>query len=122
MLWMPKASHRSKECVCTVCKRRHPTLLHGDRNQSDQVNVNSKVSEDNTAVSSHTTSVCHLNLNKDIAKSTMVVPVWLSHQSNPTERMVYALLDTQSDTSFILESTKNAMGLRGLRLTSFSLQ
>ena len=35
-------------------------------------------------------------------KSTMIVPVWLSHQDNPEhEVLVYALLDSQSDTTFM---------------------
>ncbi len=36
----------------------------------------------------------------------MVVPVWLSHKDVPSkETLVYAILDNQSDTSFILEKT-----------------
>ncbi|XP_038074806.1 uncharacterized protein LOC119742710 [Patiria miniata] len=118
-----RPGHRSKDCrrrsVCAVCMKRHPTLLHGDRYQTDQPTVNLEKPENHTSLSSHTTSVCHLNSNKDIAKSTMVVPVWLSHRSAPDERMVYALLDTQSDTSFILESTKTAMGLKGVKVNLF---
>lgn len=36
----------------------------------------------------------------------------LSHEDSPQEeRLVYALLDTQSHTTFILEKTANEMGL-----------
>ena len=42
--------------------------------------------------------------------SAMIVPVWISAKDNPeTEQLVYALLDTQSDTTFILEETANAL-------------
>ena len=44
---------------------------------------------------------------------TMIVPVWLSHESCDKDKLVYALLDTQSDTSFILTKTKEAMGIKG---------
>lgn len=41
------------------------------------------------------------------ANTSMIVPVWLSSQSNPgSEKLVYALLDAQSDTVFI-EHTVN---------------
>ena len=36
----------------------------------------------------------------------MVVPVWFLHSNNPNHsRLVYALLDSQSDSSFILDHT-----------------
>ena len=45
----------------------------------------------------------------------MVVPVYLSHKDNPThERLVYAMLDTQSDTTFIVEDTCASLGLSGV--------
>ena len=43
----------------------------------------------------------------------MIVPVWLSHESCDKDKLVYALLDTQSDTSFILTKTKETMGIKG---------
>lgn len=36
----------------------------------------------------------------------MIVPVWLSTLENPShEILTYALLDTQSDTTFVLDET-----------------
>ena len=44
------------------------------------------------------------------------MPVWVSHESDPQrETLVYALLDTQSDTSFILDSTCHALAVEGVR-------
>jgi hypothetical protein len=44
----------------------------------------------------------------------MILPVYLSHEENPDkERLVYALLDTQSDTTFVLEETSKALGVTG---------
>ena len=46
----------------------------------------------------------------------MIVPVWVSHEKTPEkEILTYALLDTQSDTSFILDDTKDALGLQGTK-------
>ena len=40
----------------------------------------------------------------------MIVPVWVSSVSNPgMERLVYALLDTQSDTVFIEQEVSNSL-------------
>jgi hypothetical protein len=48
---------------------------------------------------------------------SMVVPVYLSHCDSPdNERLVYALLDTQSDTTFILDRTYDALGMSGVGL------
>ena len=47
----------------------------------------------------------------------MILPVYLSHADCPgTERLVYALLDSQSDTTFILEDTCSALGLTGVEV------
>ena len=40
----------------------------------------------------------------------MFAPVWVSHCD---KKLVYALLDTQSDTTFILEEAHEALGLNG---------
>lgn len=61
--------------------------------------------------------------------SSMVVPVWISTQNNPnSEQLVYALLDTQSDTTFVLRQVaerlqsenQEATRLRLTTLTSTS--
>ena len=44
----------------------------------------------------------------------MIVPVWLHHVDNPKkERLVYAILDDQSNTTFIKEITIMALGITG---------
>ena len=44
----------------------------------------------------------------------MIVPVWLHHNENPErEILVYALLDDQSDTTFILETALDQLGVEG---------
>ena len=44
----------------------------------------------------------------------MVVPVYVSHADNPDrQKIVFAMLDTQSDTSFITEKTARDLGLVG---------
>ncbi len=48
----------------------------------------------------------------------MALPVWISHQNDPNnERLVYALLDTQSDQTFILDKTATSLGVQGPKVT-----
>ena len=59
----------------------------------------------------------HLNDTGQSSICSMIVPVWLSHCNKPeVERFVYALLDTQSDITFILEDTSAAFDLKGTLL------
>ena len=44
----------------------------------------------------------------------MIVPVYVSHNTFPQhEVLVYALLDTQSDSSFILKETADSLHVSG---------
>lgn len=44
----------------------------------------------------------------------MTVPVWISHKDNPEdEHLIYALLDSQSDSTFLLKKTCDSLGLKG---------
>ncbi|XP_030581660.1 uncharacterized protein LOC115777804 [Archocentrus centrarchus] len=104
-----KQGHSARDCrrrlTCDTCLKRHPTCLHddgyikdtkGERHVSVENASQSNISEITTAVS--------LNVARDgqTASTSMIVPVWVSSNANPyNEKLVYALLDTQSDTAFI---------------------
>ncbi len=99
-----KPGHGAKECrhrhTCDSCKGRHPTCLHDD-------NYKEKAKRENPAQRSEgmePTPVRSLNVTNQgqSENSSMIVPVWVSDYKSPsTEKLVYALLDTQSDTTFI---------------------
>ena len=107
--------HISRRCTkrntCSSCRGKHPTVLHDDEwkerrhdatnRERDNIETLESKSYASNSDSSHST------------KSTMIVPVWLSHESCDKDKLVYALLDTQSDTSFILTKTKETMGIKG---------
>ncbi|MES9904690.1 MAG: DUF1759 domain-containing protein, partial [Sedimenticola sp.] len=115
-----QGEHIARRCrqrkKCKVCSKFHPTSLHGDiRNPPRQMDANATdvkvTSQDAQAI--HTGAV-FLGDASTASKCSMIVPVYISHRDSPTsERLVYALLDTQSDTSFILEDTCEALGITG---------
>jgi len=92
--------HIAKQCkvrhICQRCKMRHPTVLHDDDRK--------QTGKDIKAQEVRQTSVVSLSTERGHFGTTNVVPVWVSAANNPhVERLVYALLDTQSDSTFIDE-------------------
>jgi hypothetical protein len=110
-----KGKHKVKDCKnrlkCRTCTRLHPTALHGDRIKAAENTVNSTNIEPARSMS------CKGLVDRtDASKSSMILPVWISHRDQPqTEHMVYAMLDNQSDTTFILEETWSEFGIDGIK-------
>ena len=92
-----KRKHR-----CDICKKWHPTCLHDDRFVKTSDSSNEQSQTQTKAVSSH--RVCRSDEIGTRSSTSMIVPVWVSSGSSPSDEILtYALLDTQSDTSFILD-------------------
>lgn len=114
-------NHIAKSCKnrkkCRICSQLHPTPLHGDRYdnkrdfKSGSQNVSSRGTgiNDTTLINSLMSNACSGQLN------SMIVPVYIFHESCPeNKRIVYALLDSQSDTTFILDKTCEALNVTGV--------
>ena len=96
-----KEEASSRETKVTPTKNNPPSEKKDQEKKSS-----TKTSQD--------TVVSHLNDTGKSSNCSMIVPVWVSHCDKPeNERLVYALLDTQSDMTFILEDTQEALGLDG---------
>ena len=110
-----RRGHLSKKCrrrsTCKVCNKRHPTPLHFD--MRSEVKETTPSQEEVQTLNSHT--IVNSNPRSHV-KCSAIVPVWLSHKNTTDEMLVYALLDTQSDTTFLLDSTKEALGLHGTKV------
>ena len=53
-------------------------------------------------------AACFMNGQGKGQTNSLIVPVWLSHASNPRARqLVYALLNDQSDTTFVTDAVLN---------------
>ena len=61
----------------------------------------------------HCTKSSDKNGESEAQISSMIVPVWLHHKDNPErEVLVYALLDDQSDTTFVSQSARDNIGAK----------
>lgn len=97
-----RIGHFAKQCrakhTCQKCKGRHPTVLHDDKQSPKPV-----PSDSGHGVNSE--RAASLNADLRCSSTTNVIPVWVSTASKPEkEILVYALLDTQSDSTFIDET------------------
>ncbi|XP_040191273.1 uncharacterized protein LOC120924392 [Rana temporaria] len=102
-----RKGHTTKDCkgrhTCSICSRRHPTCLHIQRDtepvkasNDDSVGMRNKANDNVPKVMSHT-------LTRHTSATSCIVPVLLSATTEPQrEILTYALLDTQSDSTFIL--------------------
>ncbi|XP_013856487.1 uncharacterized protein LOC106512410, partial [Austrofundulus limnaeus] len=98
-----KPGHSAKDCryrlVCEMCKKKHPTCLHDFNYGNDKSPTNGIQTSTEQAA---TTLSLNAETNEQCVSTSMIVPVWVSSDQQPgKERLVYALLDTQSDTVFI---------------------
>ena len=109
--------HRIKYCkqraTCTKCGKRHPTLIHLDRVNAVEGEASSPAKK--VEVPANATSVsCYTNHNSSRTLTSMIVPVYVSSSERPSEEfMTYAMLDTQSDSSFVSNSLEKSLNLKG---------
>lgn len=108
-----KPAHSSKFCqdraTCKRCSRRHPTCLHQEQTPTNT----SKGTSSTTGLTPKKEETAAVTCGKIMTPSpteqftsSMIVPVWVAHKDNlESEVLVYALLDTQSNASFVLDQT-----------------
>ena len=113
-----KVGHRSRDCrirhTCKRCKGKHPTIMHEDRNSEADKQVKETASEESNQVKERAPEVsCKAINGEDTCSTSMIVPVWLSTSENPTrEVLTYAMLDTQSSSTFVLKEVAKSVTSR----------
>ena len=140
--------HQAKVCKyrkrCKKCNRLHPTSLHREFQQpkvTPTVKEDTTVIENNNTMTDHKkkesgkigntpekTAQSHVSYYTGVAettKSSMIVPVYVSFgEYSSNEQLVYALLDAQSDTTFVIEETCSYLNVTGpevkLKLSTMS--
>lgn len=122
--------HHSKKCekrsICNTCKGKHPTCLHEERDKESRKNKNSdKEYKDTKEIKesketkqtkeqvkeTQSEAISNRVIQKQSSDLTStIVPVWLSTASNPAQEiLIYALLDSQSDTTFVLQEKADVL-------------
>ncbi|XP_070183219.1 uncharacterized protein [Littorina saxatilis] len=115
--------HQSRQCMqrqtCKKCKKAHPTCLHDDnfkyQNSMSETkgasehknNYRTSAADVQEPLSSSTPTVSALKASEEnsIGFTSMIVPVLVSSDSNPNvEVLTYALLDTMSNATFVVQS------------------
>jgi hypothetical protein len=116
-----KQGHLSKHCknrkTCQTCGKSHPTALHRDikKREDNKDNSNPSTGAANSTV--RCTKTCFMNSGHQCRISSMIVPVWINHANNPqNKKLVYALLDDQSDTTFISKEVSNSLQVNGPKM------
>ena len=116
--------HLNKTCKnrkqCRSCNKRHPTAFHEfyamRRTQQTDKNTATEGNKDHNETQlkelDTTVSFCVNGSQKTV--TSMTVPVYVSHVNNPQkEELVYALLDTQSEISYITSKVCDRLGIKG---------
>lgn len=129
-----KTGHHSRTCdnksTCERCQKRHPTCLHDDKFKEHQRSTPPKVDDyskhradtKEIAAAAITNRVIQEGLS---TQTSSIIPVWVSSTKQPDQEvLVYALLDTQSDTTFILDEVAQDLNTNkenvSLRLSTMS--
>lgn len=116
--------HQSKRCsnrmVCDTCSKRHPTCIHEDRSkqqeqrreQFKEISYSKERRPQSTQLQDVTKETTSNRVVQDgnSTQTSAIVPVYVSTPSDSSkEVLVYALLDSQSDSSFILEEVADVL-------------
>ena len=113
--------HMSKSCTqkstCKVCSKRHPTSLHMDKKplleEPREQKTETSTKQDKPKEEEKKATCGKISKFGEESMTSMIVPVWVSTKNQPQkEELVYALLDTMSDTTFVLDDTIRKLDLR----------
>ena len=122
--------HMAKENKCTArlkcasCKQQHPTCLHREQ-QPDKSNETEHASQSaseqlpvptSEPASAKCTRVCGVEGQESGQDQSLIIPVWVSSSENlENKRLTYALLDCQSNATFITEKLREELGIEGAK-------
>lgn len=125
-----KPNHNSADCrnraTCQKCGSVHPSVMHSHKQRAQTSPPAAKTPTQNKASNAqeekeatpkreNTDSVTvRSTQSSNSGLTSMMIPVWLSSNTDPEhEILVYALLDTMSDATFVAEQAVHQLEARG---------
>ncbi len=109
-----ETGHISKRCPkrcaeCKTCGGKHQTILCGDYEKLFPKEESRTNTEQKSQIPDAAATVSHTISGKtNVFRTTMIVPVYLS--TDHKQVLTYAMLDTQSDATFINRDIGDALG------------
>ena len=113
--------HRAKDCknklICNKCKYPHPTSLCGDMKYfKEKSNVHRREAIDVTKLPTSHGQSMKVSSSNDADITTMIVPVFVSSENSNESILIYALQDSQSDSTFISDAVASQLNTRSERV------
>ena len=109
---MAKENKCKTRIVCESRKHQHPTCPHKER-QTDAPDEANKTSE---PASTKYTVLCGVEGQESGQVQSLIIPVWVSRCNIPEkEELTYALIDCQSNATFVTENLRQAFGIEGVK-------
>ena len=121
---MAKENKCKARLKCASCKQLHPTCLHREK----EANKSSKAEQAATSgcailpvltsepACARCTRVCGIEGQESGQDQSLIIPLWVSSSEDPeNKRMTYALLDCQSNATFVTEKLRQELGLEGVK-------
>lgn len=98
------SQHQVSSCKnrlkCRTCSGNHPTCLHIQKTPKESI--------------TNCTNVCTIPEQEGGSDHAMIVPVWVRQVSQPSKEVLqYAVLDDQSNVSFVSQSLCEKLDLQG---------
>ena len=129
---MAKENKCEKLLSCVRCKQKHPTCLHDNKrapestDRSDKATPEAAVKFTNAVdtenlqcsesdATANCTNICSIEGQQSGQDQSLIIPVWVSSGERPqNDVLTYALIDSQSNATFITEKLKQALEVDGV--------
>lgn len=107
---MAKENKCSNVPSCVKCNQKHPTCLHNDT--SDSAQRTDEVEEHTDNAAANCIGVCSIEGQQLGEDQSLIIPVWVSSSNHPqNESLTYALIDCQSNATFITEKLRQTLNV-----------
>ncbi|XP_076848178.1 uncharacterized protein LOC143493558 [Brachyhypopomus gauderio] len=109
--------HLSKDCTrkltCQVCSRKHPSILHVQKDETASVKDDKKSASDTQSISAVEQKTCGYTGAGNGECVLAIVPVRLKSKKGTQTLETYAFIDSGSSATFCTEKVMRMLNLRG---------